>query len=123
MGFVRARAMGGVLLAAGLLAAGGLGYKALFVHDARPAEVMVRSSAPTVPQIEKLQELVTLKVHVADVLTGHDEKWYGDVNSVHLIKGDALVAVDLSLYFYYSRDRRGGAPGGWAQTPQSEGAP
>ncbi len=34
-----------------------------------------------------------------------------------------LVAVDLSLYFYYSRDRRGGAPGGWAQTPQSEGAP
>jgi hypothetical protein len=34
-----------------------------------------------------------------------------------------LVAVDLSLYFYYSRDRRGGAPGGWAQTPQSECAP
>ncbi|HPC93581.1 MAG TPA: hypothetical protein PLU87_01460 [Sedimentisphaerales bacterium] len=31
-----------------------------------------------------------------------------------------LVAVDLSLYFYYSRDRRKDAPGGWAQKPQSE---
>ncbi len=31
-----------------------------------------------------------------------------------------LVAVDLSLYFYYSRDRRGDSPGGWAQKPQGE---
>ena len=31
-----------------------------------------------------------------------------------------LVAVDLSLYFHYSHDRRGDTPGGWAEKPQSD---
>lgn len=94
-GFVRLRALGGFLLVAALVVAGGMGYRALFVRDATPGIELV-STGPTVSQIEKLKELVTLRVHVADVLTGRDEKWYGNVESVHLIKGDALLSVDLS---------------------------
>lgn len=31
-----------------------------------------------------------------------------------------LVAVDLSLYFHYTRNRRGGSPDGWAPSPPGE---
>ena len=46
---------------------------------------------PTITQLEKLGEIVTTRVHVADVLTANDGTWKG----AWLIKGDALIAVDL----------------------------
>ncbi|MFH0966050.1 MAG: DUF4230 domain-containing protein [Planctomycetota bacterium] len=53
--------------------------------------VSVFSSGPTVTNLRRLGELVTTRVHVADVLTAEDQKYRG----FWLIKGDALIAVDM----------------------------
>lgn len=53
------------------------------------------SAGPTVIRLEKLSELATVRVHVADAMTGKDSKWYGDVKGAWIIKGDALVSIDL----------------------------
>lgn len=54
-------------------------------------DVVVKSSNPTVTQLQRLGELVVLRASVADVLAtsgyGYDGSW--------LIKGDALIAVDM----------------------------
>ena len=46
---------------------------------------------PTITQLEKLGEIVTTRVHVADVLTAKE----GTFKGARLIKGDALIAVDM----------------------------
>ena len=46
---------------------------------------------PTVQSLQRLNELVTLKVQVSDVLTAEGHRYRG----AWLIKGDALIAVDL----------------------------
>lgn len=50
------------------------------------------SSGPTVTQLESLGQLVAMKVYVADVLTGEGQGYRGS----WLIKGDALISIDLS---------------------------
>lgn len=46
----------------------------------------------SVDRLERLSELVTLKIHVADVLQAEGKR----VTGAWLVKGDALVAVDMS---------------------------
>ena len=53
-------------------------------------------TGPTVTELEKLGHLCTLRVHVADVLQVTDEHWYGDIQGAWIVKGDALVAVNLA---------------------------
>ena len=51
-----------------------------------------RSTGPTVVQLERLQQLVSTRVHVADVLVG-ESRW---LEGSWIIQGDALLAVDMS---------------------------
>jgi hypothetical protein len=50
------------------------------------------SQGPTVERLQRLAHLVTMRVYVADVLTAEGEGYRG----AWLIKGDALIGVDLS---------------------------
>ena len=51
------------------------------------------SSSPTITEIQRLGQLVVLRVNVADVLTDSNT----DFKGIWVIGGDALVAVDLRL--------------------------
>jgi hypothetical protein len=62
--------------------------------------IIVSSQGPTVQQIQALGELTVAKVHVADVLTASGEGYQG----CWIIKGDALVAVDLTKARFERRD-------------------
>jgi hypothetical protein len=50
------------------------------------------SPGPTVVQLERLQQLVSTRVHVADILVG-ESRW---LEGSWIIMGDALLAVDMS---------------------------
>lgn len=79
----------GMVVALGLLVAVFLYVQSLQV---RPAVGMkVKSSSPTITEVQRMDKLLVLKVYVADVLatTGYDYR------GAWLIKGDALVAVDM----------------------------
>jgi hypothetical protein len=58
----------------------------------QPPPPKIISQGPTLERLERLAHLVTLKVYVADVLTGEGDGCRG----AWLIRGDALIAVDLS---------------------------
>ena len=49
------------------------------------------ASGPTVVQLEELGHLAAMRVHIADILVVEDARWKGS----WLIKGDALLAVDM----------------------------
>ena len=50
------------------------------------------SSGPTIVQLERLQFLVSTRVHVADVMVG-ESRW---LEGSWIIQGDALLAVDMA---------------------------
>ena len=56
-----------------------------------PTPVIVHSQGPTIERLEKLSQLVAIRVHVADVLIGEGNGCKGS----WLIRGDALIAVNL----------------------------
>jgi hypothetical protein len=58
----------------------------------QPQPVVVRSQGPTIERLEQLSHLVATRVLVADVLVGEGNGCKG----AWLIRGDALIAVDLS---------------------------
>ena len=60
------------------------------------------SPGPTVVQLERLQQLVSTRVHVADVLVG-ESRWLG---GSWIIQGDALLAVDMSQAEVTDRDEK-----------------
>ena len=60
--------------------------------QATPASIAVQSQGPTIQRLERLSHLVTTRVAVADVLIGEGEGCRGS----WLIRGDALIGVDLS---------------------------
>ena len=60
------------------------------------------SSGPTVVQLERLQQLVSTRVHVADVLVG-ESRW---LEGSWIIAGDALLAVDMSRAEVKDRDEK-----------------
>jgi len=59
------------------------------IRETRPT---FTSTGPTIVQLERLQYLVSTRVHVADVLVG-ESRW---LESSWIIQGDALLAVDMS---------------------------
>jgi hypothetical protein len=48
-------------------------------------------AGPTIVELEALGHLAAMRVHVADILVVEDARWKGS----WLIKGDALLAVDM----------------------------
>jgi hypothetical protein len=61
-----------------------------------------RSPGPTVVQLERLQYVVTTRVHVTDVLVG-ESRW---LEGCWIIQGDALLAVDMSKAEVKDRDEK-----------------
>lgn len=60
--------------------------------------------SPVVTELEKLNKLVTVKVHVSDVLEGYQANTWGAIRGAWLVKGDALLAVDMSKAAVVARD-------------------
>ena len=60
------------------------------------------SPGPTVVQLERLRQLVSTRVHVADVLVG-ESRW---LEGSWIIQGDALLAVDMSKAEIKDRDEK-----------------
>jgi hypothetical protein len=67
------------------------------VRDTPPS---FRSAGPTVVQLERLSQLVSARVHVADALVG-ESRW---LEGSWIITGDALLAVDMSAAEIRDRD-------------------
>lgn len=67
----------------------GVGMRLGARHSVAPR---VRSLAPTITQLERIGELATTRVHVADILLAEGEGYRGS----WLIKGDALLSCDMS---------------------------
>jgi hypothetical protein len=65
-----------------------LRHRDIGLRDTPPA---VRNIGPTMVQLERLQYLVSTRVHVADVLVG-ESRW---LEGSWIIQGDALLAVDM----------------------------
>jgi hypothetical protein len=61
-----------------------------------------RSPGPTVVQLERLQQLVSTRVHVADILVG-ESRW---LEGSWIIQGDALLAVDMAKAEVRDRDEK-----------------
>jgi hypothetical protein len=57
---------------------------------------------PTIVQLERLQQLVSTRVHVADILVG-ESRW---LEGSWIIQGDALLAVDMSKAEVKDRDEK-----------------
>jgi hypothetical protein len=69
------------------------------IHDTPPG---IRSVGPTMVQLERLQHLVSTRVHVADVLVG-ESRW---LEGSWIIQGDALLAVDMSKAQIRDKDEK-----------------
>jgi len=67
------------------------------IRETRPT---FTSTGPTMVQLERLQYLVSTRVHVADVLVG-ESRW---LQGSWIIQGDALIAVDMSKAEIKGRD-------------------
>jgi hypothetical protein len=78
----------GAACVAGLL----LGRSYYYVPPPEPQPIVIQSQGPTIERLESLARLVTLRIGVADVLVGTGPNCRG----AWLIRGDALLAVDLS---------------------------
>ena len=85
--------MKAVILASGLLAVfAGLVICLRQFSVEKPPPVVVTSQGPTIERLERLSNLVTAKVLIADVLVGVSD----DSKGAFLIRGDALIGLDLS---------------------------
>lgn len=71
----------------------------------RAPTVSVSSGGPTIAQLEQLGQLAVLRIHVADVIEARDEQgWRGNVAGAWLMKGDALLAVDMATAEIVEKD-------------------
>jgi hypothetical protein len=60
--------------------------------DSLGPTVVIGTQGPTITALQGLEELATVRIRIADVLTANDGRYSG----AWLVKGDALVSVDLS---------------------------
>ena len=82
-----------IFLALGLLAVfAGLLVCLRQLNFSQPPPAVVSSQGPTIERLERLSHLVSSRVSVADVLIGEGDGCHG----AWLIRGDALLAVDLT---------------------------
>ena len=67
---------------------------------AQPPSIVISSSGPTVERLLRLSQLVTSKVTICNVLVGVSE----DSKAAFLIRGDALIGLDLSKAVVIEKD-------------------
>ena len=73
----------------------------------QPPPIVVTSQGPaTIERLERLSQLVTSRVYVADVLIGEGEGCRG----AWLIRGDSLLAVNMSKATITEQDKRPSVP-------------
>ena len=60
--------------------------------DSPVPTAMISSQGPTIAALQGLEELATVRIRIADVLTAED----GRCSGAWLVNGDALISVDLS---------------------------
>lgn len=72
-----------------------LGVLLALAGNARPREPVIGHAGPTLEQIQALAALVTTRVTVTDTLTPQITGWTGGMAAVIVVRGDALLAVDL----------------------------
>ena len=65
-----------------------------------PPQPVIQSQGPTIERLEQLSHLVATRVYIADVLVGEGNGCKG----AWLIRGDALIAVDLSKASIVEKD-------------------
>lgn len=70
------------------------------------ATSLTHHTGPTIEQIQKLSQLVTLKVDVADVLETQVKGYTGGAKAVILVKGDLLLSTDLSHAKFEQMDQQ-----------------
>ena len=95
-----------LLLCAGLMLLGGYALGRFFHKADGSHAVSFVSQGPTIQKLQELGELVSLKVTIADVLEGSDRSWLGDITGVWLVKGEALLAVDMRKARFLQRDEQ-----------------
>lgn len=78
--------------------AGVLLYLREFRRERPP--VVVTSQGPTVERLQKLSQLVTSRVFIADVLIGENDSYRG----CWLVRGDAIIGLDLSRAAIIEKD-------------------
>src|SRR4051794_10734329 len=86
--------------AAMIVAAAAISYFVARAASGRAETVTAKSLGPTVKSLEGLSQIASVRVHVADVLTAEGEGYRG----WWLIKGDALLACDLSRASIVTKD-------------------
>jgi hypothetical protein len=67
---------------------------------AQPPPIVVTSQGPTIQRLERLSQLVTSKVAIADVLIGVSD----DSKAAFVIRGDALIGLDLNKAVITEKD-------------------
>ena len=80
-----------------------LGVAAYLYLRASPARFVTGSTGPTVTKLQRLSELVTTRVEIADVLVADERSWRG-WRGYWLVRGDALISVDLERAIIVERD-------------------
>jgi hypothetical protein len=65
-------------------------------------QTVVTSQGPTIERLERLAQLITTRVHIADVLVGEDQGCQGS----WLIRGDGLLGIDLGHAEILDRDEQ-----------------
>jgi len=80
-----------VLVLASVIAVAAVVAIAFRQRPSEPKPAVFHSQGPTIERLEQLKHLVTMRVYIADVLTGEGEGHRG----AWLIRGDALLGVDL----------------------------
>ena len=89
-------------LAVGVCAGGVISWAARVRHGSSKAGTMAiedtlhTDTGPTLQQIQRLSNLVTMKVDVADVQVTEVGGYTGGQKAILLVKGDILLGVDLS---------------------------
>ena len=91
------RQIGFLVVVMGMALVGFASYRFGQSQDPRPSF----SGGPTVEKLEELGALVSTRVHVADILAG---KYNGHWRGSWLIKGDALLVVDMRKAVIASKD-------------------
>ena len=77
----------------------------VYSHKAPPSTTF-SDTGPMVTHFEKLGQLCTLKLHVADILKAQRNpgSWINYVKGAWIVRGDALVGVDMTQASIESKD-------------------
>jgi hypothetical protein len=98
------------------VAAVGLTYYLIRRNEPAAAPVVITSQGPTIERLQHLRSLVVVRVCVADVLTADGEGYRG----AWLIKGDALIRVDVGKGEVVDKDEAASLAAGRSSSPPTK---